>query len=267
MERYLRIELSDISKTEEVEEQIRDKGIEPLWTIAGEGSSEIGLPFSEEAKNILAALGIPFEEKLTEIDWNSQWSAFAGGDEKDGFFEVNFKEMGLDSEGSLKLKAGPGFGDLSHATTRLMLKMMATHCEGARCIDIGSGSGILSVAAALFGAKEVFACDIDPGAVQHTKECVSLNHLEEKVKVFLPAALWESLELSENPLILINMIEKEQREAMPVPFLDKFKSLTVISSGIITSDKDSYLKWMQTLGFSVMDSLEEEGWSAFLFKK
>ena len=250
MEKYLRVNLLNGSSFEECV-----PNLEPLWTIEGEDTCEIALPFDENIKNLLVSLEIPFEEKELNIDWKNQWSSFACGEEKEGFFEID-----LGKGGSLKLKPGPGFGDLSHPTTRLMLKMMVLFCDGKSCIDIGSGSGILSVAAALFGAKEVFACDIDPEAVLHTKECVSLNQMDEKIKVFLPQDLI-CTHLT-NPLILINMIEREQREALP-PFLEKWNSPVIISSGIISADKRSYIEWIGELGFIVEDSLDEEGWSAF----
>lgn len=236
-------------------DELEENGFEPMWTIADEAMCEIALPIV--AKEFLTVRVLAFEVvSMPHVDWQTQWSTFSKGKEQDGIFEINFADFGLQREGSLLLKSGPGFGDLSHPTTCLVLEMMLEACEGKTCIDIGSGSGILTVAAAKFGAKRVIACDIDPDAVKHTEECIALNGLEGMATVCLP----DQLHLDDSDyLILINMIEEEQRQALPEV------GGKVISSGIISADKESYIAWMESRGFTLKETLEADGWSAFLF--
>lgn len=69
----------------------------------------------------------------------------------------------------IRLDPGMAFGTGTHPTTRMCLHWIATHPEliqNARVLDYGCGSGILAIASALYGAKEVDAVDIDPAAVQ-----------------------------------------------------------------------------------------------------
>jgi len=224
--------------------------IEPLWTI--EGGDSIEMAFDVSMKKALISQGIPFEEiEVEDIDWESQWASFAMGAEKDGVYEID-----LEGVGSVLLKPGPGFGNLSHPTTRLMLKMMQGRCPHKTCIDIGCGSGVLSIAAAFLGASQVFAYDIDPEANTHTQENAALNHLEGVIQISRPDLF--------TGIILINMIESEQREAFPTHFK---LPLEVISSGIMTEDKSSYLNWMESKGFILRDTLESEGWSSFYFSQ
>lgn len=76
----------------------------------------------------------------------------------------------------IELDPGLAFGTGQHATTRLCLEALEEHVRpGTKVLDVGSGSGILSVAAALLGASQVDALDIDPAAVRATKENVSRN--------------------------------------------------------------------------------------------
>ena len=77
------------------------------------------------------------------------------------------------------------FGTGTHETTSLCLKLMEEYMgDGRKVLDIGCGSGILSIGAALLGAEEVLAVDIDPQAVEVSKENVALNRCEDKIKVY-----------------------------------------------------------------------------------
>jgi ribosomal protein L11 methyltransferase len=86
----------------------------------------------------------------------------------------------------LALDPGMAFGTGLHPTTRLCLAALegladAGHLRGARVLDVGSGSGILSVAAGLFGATSVVAVDTDPIAVEATRSNAQLNGMEDIV--------------------------------------------------------------------------------------
>jgi ribosomal protein L11 methyltransferase len=79
----------------------------------------------------------------------------------------------------IRLDPGLAFGTGTHATTRMCLRWLATRPAGAlaaaRVLDYGCGSGILAIAAALHGAAAVDAVDIDPAAVQATKDNAARN--------------------------------------------------------------------------------------------
>lgn len=84
----------------------------------------------------------------------------------------------------LELDPGLAFGTGQHATTRLCLEALEERMRpGSKVLDVGCGSGILSVAAALLGAKRVDAIDIDPAAVRATKDNVKRNGVERAVRV------------------------------------------------------------------------------------
>ena len=78
----------------------------------------------------------------------------------------------------MKLILNPGltFGTGSHATTRLCLQALEKHIRGGeKVLDLGCGSGILSIAALLLGAEDAFACDIDDKCVGVAYENAALN--------------------------------------------------------------------------------------------
>ena len=179
------------------------------------------------------------------IDWNKQWELHAPNF-KDGFAHVQLKE-----NLSFKMKPGPGFGDLSHPTTRLMLKMLPEKIEGT-VIDVGCGSGVLSLAAKLLGADRVFGIDIDQEAIDHAKQNAQLNHLHCFFGKNLP-------HIPTHPLILMNMISSEQKIAWNA--LPKFESYRLIVSGYPLEEKEPHFD-----GALIKKSILD-GWKGYVFDK
>ena len=178
------------------------------------------------------------------IDWNEQWALHAPNF-KEGFAHVSLKESL-----SFKMTPGPGFGDLSHPTTRLMLAMLPEKIEGI-VIDVGCGSGVLSLAAKLLGANEVMGIDIDEGALDHAKENAKLNGLDCFFGKTLP-------KIPKNPLILMNMISSEQKiawEALPI-----FERYTLITSGYPKNEKEPHFDG------ALLEKCEIEEWKGYVIK-
>ena len=134
------------------------------------------------------------------IDWIKQWELHA----------PNFKKglAHLHPKGSepFQLLPGPGFGDNSHPTTKLMLKLMPSLVRGRHVVDVGCGSGILSIAAAKMGALSVHGIDIDPLALSHAANNALLNNLNISFST--------EYHSSEDAVYLMNMIPLEQKEAV-----------------------------------------------------
>jgi ribosomal protein L11 methyltransferase len=87
----------------------------------------------------------------------------------------------------IRLDPGLAFGTGTHPTTRMCLRWIAQHpLAGTRVLDYGCGSGILAIGAALFGATQIDAVDIDPAAVQSTVANAQANRV--RVRAALPAA-------------------------------------------------------------------------------
>src|SRR3990172_3771542 len=89
-----------------------------------------------------AILGGKKEGWMNEINWMEQWEQFAPNFH-DGYAHIDLSRFG--AETPVRLKPGPGFGDLSHPTTRIMLELVGKRLKKRPLIDIGSGSGILTL--------------------------------------------------------------------------------------------------------------------------
>lgn len=134
------------------------------------------------------------------INWKKQWEDHAPT------FKNGQAHIPLPGGKTFPLDPGPGFGDYSHPTTQLMLAHMPPLVKNKPVVDIGCGSGILSIAAAHLGAASVHGIDICPLALTHAKQNAALNHL---------ALAFSSTHHTSTPSIyLMNMIPLEQQDAI-----------------------------------------------------
>ncbi len=190
-----------------------------------------------------------------KTNWDSQWADFSPF-YSEGICKVPLSIFGIDTQEHLVLDPGPGFGDLSHPTTRLVLQMMAPHVQGKHIIDLGCGSGILGLAALKMGALSVVGVEIDSYALEHATHNAKINQCEDR---------WRSaetlLEIREDAILLMNMTFYEQKDALP-------PSLPVwITSGILEEQKDAYLTWVRAQGLSCIQHQQEDIWGGYLLQR
>jgi len=198
---------------------------------------------------------------LSIIDWESQWAEH-GSDYHDGYVHVHLEEFGPQFSQVLKLEPGPGFGDLSHPTTALVLKMMATEVPEQDVVDIGCGSGILALAAVAMGAKTVYGIDIDPQAIEHSQNNALINQMEGQVRF----GFAQDYQPKKGPiLIAMNMISSEQKEAWKsLPQMHGIVGKCLIS-GILAEDREAYLEQTKQWGWILLNEIEQDGWLGLLF--
>jgi len=186
----------------------------------------------------------------SQVDWELQWSLHAPNF-KDGKAHIR-----LPKKQKIELLPGPGFGDFSHTTTRLMVELMPMYVRNKIVFDIGCGSGILSVAAAKLGAIEVYAHDIDPQAVSHTEK----NALHNDVKI----STQPPKSFPQKPAVLMNMIFSEQMIAWKehgCPFD------ILMTSGIRAEEKLDYIDFAVKNGWELIDMIELKEWIVSVFRE
>ena len=200
---------------------------------------------------------------LPATDWEAQWATH-GLNYQDGFVHIPLQQFSS-MEKVLRLKPGPGFGDASHPTTRLMLSLMADYVPSSKTvIDIGCGSGILTVAAVAMGVQHAYGIDIDPEALQHAILNAKLNEMDSTCHFLLPQQ-WHTLPLNLPLVILMNMIMSEQAEAWTtlrdmLPLADMY-----LTSGIRKEERTAYLQQIKQWGWQLLTEREEEEWLSFAF--
>ena len=117
-------------------------------------------------------------DNVADADWENNWKKFYKPMEIGERLLVVPQWEETKARGRMKLVLNPGltFGTGSHATTRLCLQSLDKYIHGGgRVLDLGCGSGILSIAALRLGAEYAFACDIDEKCVDVAYENAALN--------------------------------------------------------------------------------------------
>jgi len=258
------LNINDGIPLEQAWNEIENHGIEVLYGTEEEGKTQlfIKLDSLEDLPSFDCIINCtPYT--LPPIDWNSQWAEH-GVDFKDGKIHIAFDKYGKGWK-TLSLKPGPGFGDLSHPTTRLVLGLMANYLQGESVVDIGCGSGILSLAACAMGAPKVDGIDIEKEALQHSKENAHINGYEGKCRFMLPSEF--KLQKKVNPvLVVMNMISSEQQIAWSsLPILHHING-KILTSGIRREERHSYLELTKQWGWTLLDEVQEEEWLGFCFR-
>ncbi|USG64253.1 50S ribosomal protein L11 methyltransferase [Brevibacillus ruminantium] len=179
----------------------------------------------------------------------------------------------LAAQNVLWIDPGAAFGTGYHGTTQDILKLLQERSPaGKRVMDIGAGSGILSLFCVKSGAaKPVWAVDINPQSDYQIRVNGANNHVDEQdVEILIGDAAEPSLqaELPEQvDLILVNIGGDEDVEMLPVVEERLVQGGQVILSGIVTWNRDHVVDAYQQAGFSLITERASEEWVTILMEK
>jgi ribosomal protein L11 methyltransferase len=136
---------------------------------------------------------------------------------------------------------------------------------GEKVIDVGTGSGILSIGAALLGASSIIAVDFDPVAVRVARENVQANGLEKIIDV-REGNLTSGI-FTKSDIIVANIIADVINSLLPsVPSLLKDGG-RFIASGIISGRREEVAHNLENSGLKIIKSVNNGEWTAFLSEK
>ena len=169
----------------------------------------------------------------------------------------------------IELDPGRAFGTGSHPTTSLLLKLMEEqNFSSQSVIDIGTGSGILMIAAKLLGASEVYGTDIDEFSMEVAKENLELNKISLDDIKLLKGNLLEVIDDKKFDIVLCNILSD-----VLVKLLDEIKYILkpnskVLFSGIIEDKLPMVVSKAEEIGLEVAEIRNDKEWRAvyFLYK-
>lgn len=163
----------------------------------------------------------------------------------------------------LELDPGMAFGTGDHATTSMCAVLMdEAGCEGKKVLDIGTGSGILAIAADLLGASDILGVDIDPSAVEVAIENAEVNGCGDNVR-FIEGDLTKGIDFRADIVVanlmaeMVVMLISSVREHM-------LPEGVFISSGILVEKKDMVIKALDKAGFETVKVMKKGEWCAIL---
>ena len=166
----------------------------------------------------------------------------------------------------IEIDPGMAFGSGTHETTGMCLELLedAVH-GGERVIDVGTGSGILAIGAALLGARDVLAIDIDPTAVKVARENVAHNHLEQTVTT-LEGNLLEKVD-AQCEVCVANIIA-DVICMFAAPLNDHIvPGGLFICSGIIKEREQDVTGALLAAGYTILDIRRKGEWVAMISRR
>jgi len=212
---------------------------------------------------------------IKEEDWLTSWKKYWAPELVGNHLLIlpcwmNLNEKFKDKK-IIKIDPGAAFGTGSHPSTYLCLeKMENIFFSDKKILDIGSGSGILSVAARLLGAKEVYAVDNDYLAINSTKSNFQLNfgdlnNLNTYLGSFNEVILKN--QLTQFDFVLCNILAEVIKGMIPNIYKCLRNNGEVIFSGILNSQKDEIIKILIKNDLKLLDVSTRKDWACISAQK
>lgn len=170
-----------------------------------------------------------------------------------------------DDEIVVRMDPGMAFGTGLHPTTRLCLLALETWIRpGDRVLDVGTGSGILAIAAAKLGARQVIGVDLDPVAVQVARDNVRLNHVAAHVAI--EEGTLEMLDPTPRSFdrIVVNILADVITTLTPALATCLHPAGTLIASGVIEEYADRVVEAFEAAGLQVVERRRNKDWVALI---
>ena len=212
-------------------------------------------------------------DNLEESDWENNWKQFYKPMEIGDRLIVipEWENADIGDRVPLILNPGLTFGTGSHATTRLCLKALEQRVHGGeRVLDLGCGSGILSIAALKLGAAHAFACDIDDKCQDVAYENAALNGIGKDVytvrtgDILTDSALQAEIGGGGYDVVLANIVADVIIALAPAvrPLLKP--DGVFICSGIIDDRAVEVADKLRQAGLAILESNQSEGWFSYV---
>ncbi|WNF37709.1 50S ribosomal protein L11 methyltransferase [Bacillaceae bacterium IKA-2] len=208
--------------------------------------------------------------EVNEEDWATAWKKYYKPVKVSNHITITptWEEYQPESDQECVIELDPGmaFGTGTHPTTVLCIQAIEKKLtNGDNVIDVGTGTGVLSIAAAKLGAAKVLALDLDEVAVNSAKLNIKLNKVQDVVTVKQNNLLDQVEEKAD--LIVANILAE-----VIIRFVDEASSLLkkdgiFITSGIIKAKKQEVKAALLAEDFIIEETLEMDDWVAFIAKK
>jgi len=228
-----------------------------------------------DEENAFGRLEYEFKN-VCEEDWANNWKQYfkplCVGDKL--LIKPSWEEAPADDNRIiLEIDPASSFGTGQHNTTQLCLELLEKNINGnEKVLDLGCGSGILSIAAILLGADYCTAVDIDQNSVKIAKENAEKNNIpQEKYTAYCGNVITDNelvKTIGNGYKIVVANIVADVLIGMSDLFSDFLTDDGIlIMSGIIVERKDEVIEAVENQGFKVISVAEKDGWAAVSMKK
>lgn len=257
-------ELMDQSVVDAMPEQVEVKA----WFMQDEKLADTLLSLREALRPLRGFGELSLSQKgVSEEDWSETWKQYYKP------FRIGDRlvikptwETWDEREGDLIISLDPGmaFGTGTHETTAMCVELIEEYYCGGKMLDVGTGSGILAIAAGKLGARGIVAIDIDPDAVRVAKENVALNGMGEWIDVRegdLIKGLNERFDFAVANILapVICMLAAPLKKHL-------LPDAMFVCSGIIAEAENDVRKALDEAGYRIIETRRRGDWVAFAAK-
>ncbi len=241
----------------------------------GEDIEALSMKISQMLKEVgqfldVGAATLSFGE-TEDKDWINNWKQFFKPFRLDDsiIIKPTWETVNDRKEGDIIVEIDPGtaFGTGSHETTRLCISQIKRFLKpGDKVLDLGCGSGILSIIALKLGAGKVVGTDIDPNAIIATKENLAVNHIEEgsmipyEGNLLEDEALCEKIGEGQYDIVVANILADVIIPLSSIARRFMKEGAYFITSGIINTKEEEVKEAMVKNGFEIVDIIPMGEW-------
>ena len=200
---------------------------------------------------------------IEKEDWNDSWKPFFKKKIINNIVEIipSWDKVALNSDKIIiKIDPGMAFGTGHHETTEMMIKaILEFHKKGMSILDLGTGSGILSILAYKLKSKNILAVDNDPEIKSNYNNNMKLNNVKTDLEIKDCLSIKESY---------ANLVLANISKPILVKFLQKFKNKgnVIIISGFLKTDFKDILKIINQKKYKIIKELSKKEWLCIVIK-
>ena len=218
-------------------------------------------------QNLLESFSVN-ESKVENKNWNEVWESKFSPIEITERIVVrpSFKEYSA-SNNQIVIIIDPkmSFGTGEHQTTKLMLQLLERYMKtGTKILDVGSGTGILSIAAAKLGAAKVIAVDNDELCYENGIENVNTNDVGDIVEVKIGEIA--SINESDFDLVIANINKHILIDIAPVLTAKVKQGGLILLSGLLALDEKDVAALYKDLGQNILETVQLDEWIALALR-
>ena len=233
---------------------------------------QVKLGLEDLRSTVEVGSGMITSSETEDLDWINNWKKyFTSFYIDDILIKPTWEELKEEDKDKFLIEIDPGisFGTGKHETTQLCIKELIKYVnkeEVPKVLDLGCGSGILSIVALKLGAREVVGTDLDPDCMTSTRENMEVNHLDENLGTFYVGNIIDDKELQdkvgyeEYEIVVANILADVLIPMSPVipPILKKGGYF--ITSGIIDFKENDVKEAIEQAGMEVVSINHQGEW-------
>lgn len=208
-------------------------------------------------------------DRLEEVDWSAQWrTSYRPIEVGDRLVIVPaWSRRKFPGRASVKISPRMAFGTGSHESTRLCLNALdRIVTKGCRVADVGTGSGILAIAAVKLGAASAYACDVDAVALENARHNIRMNRVADRVSIYKGDV--NSLPVHERyDIILANIVPEPIRAQMNEMARRLLPNGLLFASGLLVDQETDMMPAIETAGLRIRSRVILQEWLMLTLEK